>query len=169
MPFTVRAFATLRPMTSESAPDDRTPRYAMADLVSVEEMNAWTAGRLPGLVGFEVTDVGRGRVAARLPVRPDLLAPNDFLHAAVVVALADTAAGFGCRTVLPEGSSGFTTIELKTNFLGTATSGTLTVVAEAVHAGRTTQVWDATVRHVERDRAVALFRCTQAVLWPREA
>jgi 1,4-dihydroxy-2-naphthoyl-CoA hydrolase len=142
-------------------------RYAMADLVTPDEMNAWTTGHLPGLVGFEVTDVERGRLQARLTVRPDLTAPNGYLHAAVVVALADTAAGFGCRTVLPEGASGFTTIELKTNFLGTATEGTLTVDAVAAHAGRTTQVWDATVTHVESGRTVALFRCTQSVLWPR--
>ncbi|MGH8869518.1 MAG: PaaI family thioesterase [Actinomycetes bacterium] len=142
-------------------------RYAMDDLVSPDEMNAWTEGHLPGLVGFTATRVERGRLEARLSVREDLTAPNGYLHAATVVALADTACGFGCRTLLPEGASGFTTIELKTNFLGTATEGTLSVDAVAVHAGRTTQVWDATVTHVQRDRAVALFRCTQAVLWPR--
>lgn len=143
------------------------PRYTMTELVSPEEMNSWTEGRLPGLLGFEVSTVERGRVVASLKVRPELLAPNGYLHAATVVALADTACGFGARTVLPEGSSGFTTIELKTNFLGTTTDGSLRVEAVAVHAGRTTQVWDATVSHVERDKTLALFRCTQSVLWPR--
>lgn len=143
------------------------PRYAMEPLVTLDEVNGWTTGHLPGLLGFEATTVERGRLTARMTVRPDLTAPNGYLHAATVVALADTAAGFGCRTLLPEGASGFTTIELKTNFLGTATEGTLSVDAVAVHAGRTTQVWDASVRHVERDKTLALFRCTQSVLWPR--
>lgn len=143
------------------------PRYAMVELVTPEEMNGWTEGRLPGLLGFEVSSVGRGLVVASMKVRPDLLAPNGYLHAATIVALADTACGFGARTVLPEGASGFTTIELKTNFLGTTTDGSLAVEAVAVHAGRTTQVWDATVTHVERERRLALFRCTQSVLWPR--
>jgi len=143
------------------------PAYAMADLVTPDEMNAWTRGHLPGLLGFEAREVDRGRVVAGLTVSPELLAPNGYLHAATVVGLADTACGFGCRTLLPEGASGFTTIELKTNFVGTTTDGSLEVEAVAVHAGRTTQVWDATVRHVERGKALGLFRCTQAVLWPR--
>ena len=90
----------------------------------------------------------RDRPAPALPVRPEHLAPNGFLHAAVVVAAADTACGYGCRSLLPEGSTGFTTIELKSNFLGTALDGALVVDARAVHAGRTTQVWDADVRAV---------------------
>lgn len=134
--------------------------------VTADELNAITAGSLPGLLGLEVTESAPGRLSARMSVRAELLAPNGYLHAATVVALADTACGFGCRTLLPEGSTGFTTIELKANFLGTARDGTICTDAEAIHAGRTTQVWDAVVRHVESGKTVALFRCTQAVLWP---
>ncbi|MBA2416882.1 MAG: PaaI family thioesterase [Geodermatophilaceae bacterium] len=135
--------------------------------MSVVELNALTEGCLPGLLGMQFTESGSGRVSARLAVRPDLLAPNGYLHAATIIALADTACGFGCRSLLPEGSSGFTTIELKSNFLGTAREGMISADAAAVHAGRTTQVWDATVRHDDSGRTLALFRCTQAVLWPR--
>lgn len=136
-------------------------------VMSVAELDELAAGCLPGLLGLRFTASETGRVSANLAVRPELLAPNGYLHAATVIALADTACGFGCRSLLPEGSSGFTTIELKTNFLGTARDGTLATEAAAVHAGRTTQVWDATVRHEESGRIIALFRCTQAVLWPR--
>jgi 1,4-dihydroxy-2-naphthoyl-CoA hydrolase len=96
-------------------------------------------------------------------VRPDLLAPNGYLHAGAVVALADTACGYGCFASLPEGGAGFTTIELKTNFLGTAREGTLDCEALRVHGGRTTQVWDATVR--SEAKTIALFRCTQLILY----
>lgn len=136
--------------------------------MSVEEFTNLGETRFPGLIGFRVVDAGPGRLVARLDVREDLLAPNGYLHAATVVGLADTACGYGCRTLLPEGASGFTTVELKTNFLGTALSGTLEAQAMAVHSGRTTQVWDASVRHVETDRTIALFRCTQLVLWPED-
>jgi uncharacterized protein (TIGR00369 family) len=135
-------------------------------VATVEELQQLTTGCLPGLVGMEITSSERGTLSARLAVRPDLLAPNGYLHAATIIALADTACGFGCRSVLPEGSSGFTTIELKTNFLGTAREGTISTDATSVHAGRTTQVWDAVVRHDESGKTLALFRCTQAVLWP---
>jgi 1,4-dihydroxy-2-naphthoyl-CoA hydrolase len=123
-----------------------------------------TAGTLPGLLGVEVAAVEDGRVALRLPVRSDLLAPNGYLHAGTVVALADTACGYGCFASLPEGGTGFTTIELKTNFLGTAREGTLACEATRVHGGRTTQVWDATVRD-ESGKRLALFRCTQLILY----
>ncbi|MBA2553553.1 MAG: PaaI family thioesterase [Geodermatophilaceae bacterium] len=136
-------------------------------VATVAELQRLAVGCLPGLVGFEVLESERGGLRARLAVRPDLLAPNGYLHAATIIALADTACGFGCRSLLPEGASGFTTIELKTNFLGTARDGTISTDATAVHAGRTTQVWDAVVRHDDTGKVLALFRCTQAVLWPR--
>jgi uncharacterized protein (TIGR00369 family) len=123
------------------------------------------AGRaaFPGLVGVEVDEVADGVARARLPLRDDHLAPNGYLHAAAVVALADTACGYGCILSLPEGGIGFTTIELKTNFLRSARQGTISCEARLVHGGRTTQVWDATVSAPD-GRPLALFRCTQLVL-----
>src|SRR5690554_3847247 len=81
------------------------------------------AGHLPGLVGVEIVSVEPGLVHSRLAVRREVMAPNGFLHAATVIALADTSCGYGCVANLPEGASGFTTIELKANFLGTAREG----------------------------------------------
>ena len=126
-------------------------------------------GRLPGLVGFRVTAIAEGRIDAELDIRPELLAPNGYLHAATVIALADTACGYGCLAHLPVGADNFTTIELKSNFLGTAREGTLECVATPVHLGNTTQVWDAVVSDRGRERKIALFRCTQLVLWPKGA
>jgi 1,4-dihydroxy-2-naphthoyl-CoA hydrolase len=123
-----------------------------------------TAGTLPGLLGIEVLSVEDGRVVLRMPVRADLLAPNGYLHAGAVVALADTACGYGCFAALPEGGTGFTTVELKTNFLGTAREGLLACEAVRVHGGRTTQIWDATVCD-EGGKTLALFRCTQLILY----
>ena len=137
------------------------------DAGTVDRLNALTDGRFPGLIGFTVVDVHDDGLSARLEVRPDLLAPNGYLHAAVVVGLADTACGFACRLVLPEGASGFTTIELKSNHPGTARDGHLDCLATAVHMGRTTHVWDAVVTHRESDRTIALFRCTQMILYSR--
>jgi uncharacterized protein (TIGR00369 family) len=98
---------------------------------------------------------------------PHHLAPNGFLHAATVITLADTLCGYGCTMSLPEGASGFTTVELKSNFLGTVREGAIEASARLVHGGRTTQVWDAEVRDATTGRIIALFRCTQMVLYPR--
>jgi 1,4-dihydroxy-2-naphthoyl-CoA hydrolase len=129
------------------------------------DFNAFGAAFLPGQLGIVIDAVSAQEVQAHLPVRPQLLAPNGFLHAATVIALADTAAGYGCVAALPEGATGFTTVELKSNHLSTAREGTIACVAKAVHAGRTTQVWDATVVHVDTGKIIALFRCTQMVLY----
>jgi len=121
-------------------------------------------GRYPGLLRIEVEAIEAGRVRMRLPLRDELLAPNGYLHAGAVVGLADSACGYGCIASLPEGAYGFTTIELKTNFLGTALEGTLSCTSELAHGGRTTQVWDATVMN-EAGKKLALFRCTQLLLY----
>ena len=134
---------------------------------SADELNALLPGTLPGLLGLVVDTHEPGRLTAHLDVRPEVLAPNGYLHAATVVGLADTACGLATRALLPEGSVGFTTIELKANYLGTAREGRIAVVATNAHAGRTTQVWDATVRAEVTGRTIALFRCTQSVLWPK--
>ena len=121
---------------------------------------------LPGLLGLEFQEVSRGRVTSRLALRKDHLAPNGYLHAATVVALADTSCGYGTVASLPDGARGFTTIELKANFLGTTREGTIACEATLMHAGRTTQVWDAKVIDEATSRVIALFRCSQIVLYP---
>ena len=135
--------------------------------ITPEQFNQRGAANLPGLLGIVITYSAVGEVRAELPVREALLAPNGYLHAGSIVTLADTSAGFGCLASLPEGASGFTTIELKSNHLGTALTGTLDCTATAAHLGRTTQVWDAVVTHRDTGKTLALFRCTQMVLYPK--
>ncbi|MFL5990860.1 MAG: PaaI family thioesterase [Rubrobacteraceae bacterium] len=133
----------------------------------VEGLNERGTGRLPGLIGLDVLEAGEGWLATRLELRDELLAPNGYLHAATIVALADTSCGYGTFVSLPEGAEGFTTIELKTNFLGTKLAGVITCEARLAHGGRTTQVWDATVADDDSGKSLALFRCTQLILYPR--
>jgi uncharacterized protein (TIGR00369 family) len=130
---------------------------------SVAQLNEVGAGVLPGHLGVEIDAAEPGRVVARMEIRRHHLAPHGYLHAAAVIALADTACGYGCVLSLPEGGTGFTTIELKTNFLRTAREGTIACEARLVHGGKTTQVWDASVTTPD-GRPMAEFRCTQLVL-----
>lgn len=136
-------------------------------MITPEQLNQRGANSLPGHLGIVVTRVADGEVRAELTVAPHLMAPNGFLHAGSVVTLADTCSGYGCVSNLPEGANGFTTIELKSNHLGTAREGVVDCVAKAVHLGRNTQVWDATVTHRDTGKTMALFRCTQMVLYPK--
>lgn len=138
-------------------------------MYTAEDFNRKGANSLPGYLGIVVTHVSRGEVRSELAVRPVLMAPNGFLHAGTVVTLADTSAGYGCTANLPSGATGFTTIELKSNHLGTARDGTIECHAKAVHLGRTTQVWDAEVTHKETGKTIALFRCTQMLLYAKQS
>ena len=132
-----------------------------------ESMNQFGAGSLPGFLGIEITRIGDGEVAARLDVKAHHLAPNGYLHAGTVITLADTAAGYACVANLPEGANSFTTIELKSNHLGTARDGAIACVAKAAHLGRTTQVWDVVVTNEDNGKTIALFRCTQMILYAK--
>ena len=132
-----------------------------------EVFNGRSTGHLPGLVGLRILTMSPQVVESRLEVRRELMAPNGFLHAATVIALADTSCGYGCVALLPQGASGFTTLELKANFLGTTREGAIACRATPVHLGRTTQVWDALVTVEGSDKRIALFRCTQLILWPK--
>jgi 1,4-dihydroxy-2-naphthoyl-CoA hydrolase len=141
----------------------RTP-YARLPEPTARAFNEFGAGYLPGMLGLEVLSVEPMRVVCRAAVRQPLLAPHGFIHGGTLAAVADTACGYGAIVNLPEGASGFVTIELHTNFLGTCRQGTLVCTATPVHVGRSTQVWDAVVRDEESDRTLAIFRCTQMVL-----
>ena len=133
----------------------------------VEELNERGIGTLPDLIGVEILEAEKGRLASRLDLREELLAPNGYLHAATIIALADTSCGYGCVVNLPDGAEGFTTVELKSNFLGTKREGVIECEATLTHGGRTTQVWDATVTDGESGKQLALFRCTQMILYAR--
>jgi uncharacterized protein (TIGR00369 family) len=136
--------------------------------LSPEYLNEMGAGFLPDYLGLVVTEIGVGEVKAEIVIADHHLAVlNGFLHAGSIITLADTACGVGCYAHLPEGASSFATVELKSNFLATAREGTLQCSAQATHLGKSTQVWDATVVHKESGRTVAIFRCTQFIMYPK--
>jgi 1,4-dihydroxy-2-naphthoyl-CoA hydrolase len=137
-------------------------------MITLEDLNGIGVGKLPGLLGILITQVSGSEVRAELAVSEMHMAPNGFLHAGTVVTLADTCAGYGCVANLPACATGFTTIELKSNHLGTAREGTILGSAKAVHLGKTTQVWDAIVTHRETGKTLALFRCTQMILYAKQ-
>lgn len=136
-------------------------------MFTADYFNTLGATGLPGHLGIVVRAVLEGELHAEFSINPSHMAPNGFLHAGSVVSLADTCAGYGCVSNLPAGASGFTTVELKSNHLGTAREGVIECFANAVHMGKTTHVWDALVKHRETGRTIALFRCTQMILYAK--
>ncbi|OWW19901.1 PaaI family thioesterase [Noviherbaspirillum denitrificans] len=139
----------------------------MGHPLDAASFNERGAGYLPGHLGIKINSVDKHVLHSELEVQGHHLAPNGYLHAGTVVTLADTSCGYGCIASLPEGAVSFTTIELKSNFLGTAREGVVECEAKLVHGGRNTQVWDALVKHRDTGKLMATFRCTQMILYPK--
>lgn len=135
--------------------------------ITPASMNKRAAGSFIDMMGVIYTEISPGALESFMVIRKDHLAPNGYLHAASVIALADSTCGAATIAHLPEGAENFTTIELKSNHLGTALEGTLDCIATVAHAGRSTHVWDAVVTSRETGKTIALFRCTQMILWPK--
>jgi uncharacterized protein (TIGR00369 family) len=129
--------------------------------------NAAGDGYLPGHLGFTFLKVAPDEVIAEVEIRKAVRSWNGYLHAGTVATLADTCCGYGTVRSLPAGATGFTTIEFKANFFGSALDGVVVATARPLHKGRTTQVWDATVSLRDATKPMAQFRCTQMILWPK--
>ena len=134
---------------------------------SVDDLNRANEGKLPAHLGLRITQVAEGKVVGRFAVRPDLVAHTGYLLAGSLLSVADILCAYGVSTAWPDGANGFTTVEVKCNFLGTLLEGEVECVAELLHGGRTTQVWDATLSDPATGKRLALFRCTQIILYPR--
>ena len=141
---------------------------ALRQDISIEILNQRGKEYLPSYLGIEMLELKENSLSSHMPVKKLHFAPNDFLHAASVVALADTTCGYATVAHLPEGALSFTTVELKSNHLGTVKEGRIACLATAQHLGRNTQVWDAVVTDETSGRKIALFRCTQIILWPKQ-
>ena len=122
---------------------------------------------LHGHLGIEILTIGDKTATGRMPIEIHHGAINRYLHAASVIALADTVCGVAAFAHLPQGATSFTTIELKSNHVGTLQEGVAFCTATAQHLGKNTQVWDAVVTDEATGKKIALFRCTQMVLWPK--
>lgn len=136
-------------------------------MLTAAQLNERSAGNLPALLNIVIVSSAPGRIESTMPVTTLHLAANGYLHAASVIALADTSCGYGAVANLPPGAENFTTIELKSNFLGTVRPpGAVHCEAVLAHGGRTTQIWDARVLDDATSKPIALFRCTQLILYP---
>ena len=134
---------------------------------TLEEFNQYGKGYLFGYLNMVFTKVEEDEVIAQIPLQQNHFGWHGTLHAGTLFALADSCAGYGCVKSLPQGASGFTTIETKNNFLAMTNSDVIRCVATPVHKGRTTQVWDAVVSCPEEGKELCYYRCTQLILWPR--
>ncbi len=137
----------------------------MTDMTDIPAMQQRLEALFPGLMGVRLTALATDRVTAELPVRPDLCTAGGILHGGAYMAFADTLGAVGTVLTLPAGQR-TTTTDSSTKFIGSAKVGTL-INAEcvALHRGRTTQVWQTTIRNAD-GKLCAVVTQTQLVLEP---
>ena len=131
--------------------------------MSTEDGDIGRAQPLARLLGVEIVEATKTRIVGRLLVRPDICTTWDTLHGGAIMAFADTLGATGAFLNLPPGA-GTTTMESKTNFIGSAKVGSV-VTAETtpVHIGSRTSVWTTRITR-EDGRLVAVVTQTQMVL-----
>ncbi len=137
------------------------------DSFSEQSLKALSSFGFLRALGINLTRFDGEHLFGEIDLSDEHRAPNGYLHAGVVVSLADTLCGIGCQALLPDGALTFTTMELKTNFFSTARTGKIYGVSQIVHGGRTTQVWDCQVTSGDTQRLMAAFRCTQLIVYPK--
>lgn len=135
------------------------------DSLDAAYFNNLSKGHFPGLLGIQITQVEASKMYAEMPVKKAFFAPNNFLHAGSIVSFADTVAGYATIAHLPEKGKSFTTLELKSNFIKATREGVLACECIAEHLGRTTYVWRVIVRDKATNKKIALFSCTQLILY----
>lgn len=130
---------------------------------TIEDLHKLLAPLFPGTMGVKIVSATQDKIVATLLVRPELCTTGNICHGGAYMAFADTIGAVGTVMNLPPNTR-TATIESKTNFLGAAAVNT-TITAESIplHRGRTTQVWQTTIKS-EAGKLCAIVTQTQMVL-----
>jgi 1,4-dihydroxy-2-naphthoyl-CoA hydrolase len=115
-------------------------------------------------LGVRLVSVTKKRVRAEMPVEDKHLNRSGRVNGGALMAFADLLGATGTVANLPEGCR-TTTLESKTNFFAAGVGPVLSGVSKPLHIGRTTMVWQTTIRNPDR-KLVAIVTQTQIVLRP---
>ena len=119
-------------------------------------------GGLAQTLGVNIISVTKKRVTAEMPITPSHLNRSGRVAGGALMAFADLLGATGTVANLPPDHR-TTTLESKTNFFAAGEGPMLKAVAKPLHIGRTTMVWQTTIRNADR-RLVAVVTQTQMVL-----
>ncbi|MFD1708664.1 hotdog fold thioesterase [Siminovitchia sediminis] len=118
-------------------------------------------------LGIELVEIGDGKVIATMPVDERTRQPVGYLHGGASVALAETAASMGTAALIDLNKEICFGLEINANHVRSKREGKVTAVAEAVHRGKTTMVWDIRIKD-EEERLICISRCTVAIVPKRD-
>lgn len=132
-------------------------------MLSIEALQQRLEPLFPGLMGVRLVELTPERIVGEMRVRPDLCTAGNILHGGAYMAFADTLGAIGTVVNMPQGKR-TTTTDSSTKFIGAAKVDT-TVLGEcvALHRGRTTMVWQTSIRSAE-GKLCAVVTQTQLIL-----
>jgi 1,4-dihydroxy-2-naphthoyl-CoA hydrolase len=125
-------------------------------------------GGLPRAMGVKITAATRKKIIAELPIAPIVLNRNERANGGALMAFADCIGAAGAVMNLPDGYW-TTTLESKTNFFAAGEGPVLQAVSIPLHIGRTTMVWQTTIRNSGDNSRVAIVTQTQMVIPMRKS
>ena len=138
-----------------------TDGFAWPEGVTLEALNARSAGTLMQAIGIEFTELGADYLRATMPVDARTHQPYGLLHGGASVALAETL-GSSAGMLMASGNA-VVGLEINANHLRAVRSGVVTGTARAIHLGRSTQVWEIRIEDAA-GKPVCISRITLAVL-----
>ncbi len=151
---------------SSSADGLSATAFAWPEGVSIEALNARSAGTLIHAIGIEFTELGEGYLRATMPVDARTLQPYGLLHGGASVALAETLGSTAGGLCVDADMQGVVGIEINANHLLGVREGSVTGTARALHVGRSTQVWEIRIED-DLGRLACISRLTLAVVQRR--
>jgi 1,4-dihydroxy-2-naphthoyl-CoA hydrolase len=114
-------------------------------------------------LGMDIVKIEEGRVVATMPVDERTRQPFGLLHGGASVALAETVASIGGSYLVDAETEAVVGIEINANHVKGKKEGLVTAVAEIIHRGKTTMIWDIKIKD-EQDQLICISRCTLAVI-----
>ncbi|MFC5464324.1 hotdog fold thioesterase [Lederbergia graminis] len=122
-----------------------------------------TKNTLIEALGIELIEIGQGKVIATMPVDNRTRQPVGYLHGGASVALAETVASIGAAALIDLDKEICFGLEINANHIRSKQEGLVTAVAEVLHQGKSTMVWDVKIRD-EEERLICVSRCTVAIV-----
>jgi 1,4-dihydroxy-2-naphthoyl-CoA hydrolase len=127
-----------------------------------EELTQRSRGTMIEHLGIEFTALGEDSITGRMPVDARTHQPDGILHGGASVALAETLGSTAGALTIDRATKSVVGLEINANHVRACRAGFVEGVARPLHLGRSTQIWETTIR--QDGKLVCVSRLTLAVI-----
>lgn len=127
-----------------------------------EALNEFCAQSMIGLLGITFTVVQPETIQATMPVNSKTCQPNGWLHGGASLALAESMAGAGSYLLVDREQFNVLGLQVSGNHVSSVNNGILQAVAQLIHKGKTTHIWDVRITD-ENHKLISTVRVTNII------